>query len=438
MLERVTRPPDCCPDEPGTILLTVDALANGPDAVGRDEGRVVFVRGAAPGDRVRARITSDRGAYARAELVHRCASGPAWREPPCPFVAECGGCPWQHVQYTAQVDAKAVNVRETLARIAGVTPARLLPIIAAPHEWAYRHRIRLHVDAHGRLGYRRPRSHRLVEIDGCVIADPALGALLPTLRRVLPTLATRPDSVELVTNGRGGTVIVATTPHRWRDADTQPIGRLLGSVHGLVGMRIDGHGWTRSFGDVRITTHLDTPAGALVLTQPAGTFTQVNPAANARLVATVLALAAPANRVLDLFCGAGNLSLPLARAGARVHGVDRDGDAVAAARSAAAAAKIAHARFERIASDAFLRRHGVGDADLVLLDPPRTGAPTVAALLARLRAPRVLYVSCDPATLARDVRALVAGGYRVDRVQPIDLFPQTEHVETVLEAVLTA
>ena len=114
-------PPHDCPDEPGTFVLDVTTLAHGPDAVGRHEGRVFFVPGAAPGDRVRVRIVEQHGNYARAALVHRCQVGAAYREPPCPWVGECGGCPWQHVDYASQIAAKEQNVRETLRRNAGAT-----------------------------------------------------------------------------------------------------------------------------------------------------------------------------------------------------------------------------------------------------------------------------------------------------------------------------
>jgi 23S rRNA (uracil1939-C5)-methyltransferase len=142
--------------------------------------------------------------------------------------------------------------------------------------------------------------------------------------------------------------------------------------------------------------------------------------------------------VLDLFCGAGNFSLPLARTASAVVAVDHDPGGIADGIASATAAGITNVRFEAAAADRFLRRRGLGGADVVVLDPPRSGAASVVGQLARLKPARVVYVSCEPSTLARDVRTLVAAGYAVDRVQPLDLFPQSEHVETVLEAVLTA
>jgi 23S rRNA (uracil1939-C5)-methyltransferase len=428
----VTRP-DATED---AIVVDVTALSHGRDGVARHEGKVVFVPGVAPGDRARVRIVEPHASYARAELLEIETPGTARREPPCPWVGDCGGCPWQQVAYPAQLEAKAHNVRETLARLGGVVPARLLPIVAAPAEWGYRHRIRLHVEPGGRLGYRAARSHRLVEVDACAVADPRLAALLAPVRRTLATVATRLESLELIVDDGGHVVLSAGASGAFHPRDTGPWRRLLAETPAIAGVMIRGRGWRRRFGEVHVRVRPEANGPAIA--QTAGTFSQVNPAANRLLVEAVVALARPAARILDLHCGAGNLSLPLARAGSRVTGVDRDRTAIADARASAAAAGLAD-RTEFTAADAVatLRQDGARDADLVLLDPPRTGAREVAAELARVRVPRVLYVSCDVATLARDARALVAGGYAVDRVQPIDLFPQTEHVETVLEAVLT-
>ena len=411
------------------------ALAHGPDAVGRHAGRVLFVPGAAPGDRVRVRVTEEHGQWARAVIVHHCTAGATRRAPPCPWVGACGGCPWQHVDYAAQLAAKATNVRESLRRIAGVTAARELPIVAAPSEWAYRHRIRLHA-AGGELGYRRARSHELVPIDQCPIAAPDLPPLLAPLRALLAELRTRIDAVELVTNGRGGVAVALEARGRFAAVDAAVVERWRAATAAVAGVGVHGRGFTRRFGDTRLTVTPET--GAPPIGQRLGTFTQVNAAANRRLVETVVQWVPSDATVLDLFCGSGNLSLPIARRARAVVGVDADADAIADAAASATAAGLVNARFAAGAADRWLERRGLAGADVVVLDPPRTGAAEAARRLADLRPSRVLYVSCEPTTLARDVRTLVAAGYVVDRLRPIDMFPQTEHVETVLEAVLTA
>ncbi len=423
---------DADPDE--TFTLEIASLSNGRDGLGRHDGKVIFVPGVAPGDRVRSRITESHGSYARATMVELLEAGAAHRTPPCPWVAACGGCAWQQVAYAAQLEAKTQNVRDALARIGGVHAERELAIVPAPDEWSYRRRIRLHVDA-GRVGYRAARSRRLVEIETCGVATPVIAALIAPLRTLVPQLRTRLTSAELIANGADGAVLLLTARDAFRPRDGSTLRAFLAEHATVAGVRLRGHGWQRSVGDVRVAVYPE-PTEPPIL-QTAGAFSQVNADANHQLVAAVVAMARPATTAVDLFCGTGNLSLPLARAGLAVQGFDRDRTAIAAARGSAKHAHLgARTRFAvHDAIDALGKLEG--SPDLVVLDPPRGGAPDVARKLGRMRPPRVLYVSCDPATLARDAKTLAAAGYRIDRVQPIDLFPQTEHVETILEAALT-
>ena len=430
----ITNEHAACPPEARLVDLEITALSHGPDGVARHDGRVVFVPGVAPGDQVRARIVEEHARFARAVVVDRSTAGAARREPPCAWVEECGGCAWQHVEYAAQLAAKATNVRETLARVGKVVAARELPILGAPDEWRYRHRIRLHVGPGGALGYRRARSHRLVEIGDCVIADGAVTAALPIVRRLVPRLRTPLRSVELVANGNGGAVVSGRATGPFAAADAAAAKTVVRAHREIAGLHLAGPGWRRLFGDPRIIVRPDD-AGTTIVQRP-GTFSQVNPAANRLLVTTVREFATGATRILDLFCGSGNLSLPLARAAARVVGVDADRAAIEDAEASATAGGLANTRFEATPALEFLRHRGLDGADVVVLDPPRTGAAAEITALAQLRPGRVLYVSCDPATLARDVAVLLAAGYAVDRVQALDLFPQTPHVETVLEAGL--
>jgi len=423
--------PTCRP-EADTVCLDVTALSQGPDGVARHEGGVVFVPGVAPGDHVHARLVATHRRFARAEVVSR-VPGPAHRTPPCPWVATCGGCPWQQVAYPAQLQAKATNVREILARVGGVIPRRALPILAAPDEWHYRRRIRLHVDRRGVLGYRQARSHRVVEIDDCVIADAALVAALPLARRLVPSLRTRLATLELLVNGRGAVVMHAVAAGPFAQGDAGVLADLLAGTTTIAGIALEGHDWRHDAGDVHVVVRPDERETSIA--QRPEVFSQVNGEANRALVATVRAFAGPASRVLDLFCGSGNLSLPLARDGHRVLGVDADAAAIEAARAAATANGLP-CRFEAVPALRLLRQQGLADADLVVLDPPRTGAAEEVVQLGRLRPRRILYVSCDPATLARDAKVLVGAGYTVDRVQPLDLFPQTPHVEIVMEALV--
>jgi 23S rRNA (uracil1939-C5)-methyltransferase len=415
------------------LEVVVERLAYGPDALARHEGRVVFVPYVAPGDRVRVRIVESRAGFLRAELCDVVVAGPDRTEPRCPVFGQCGGCQWQHLAPAAQRAAKAGIVAEQLARLGGLRDVDVRPPLSAAEPWAYRARISLLVE--GRLlGFRRARSHALLEIDDCAIADPALVAHLGVARTWVAALRAVPARVTLA-RAPGGVVLLAGTRRRPGPADVDVTEGLLARHASVRGAILAGAGARTVVGDPHLLVPLEPD---LQLEVPADAFTQVNPSANPLLVATVLELAGvgAGGRALDLYCGAGNFTLPLARRGADVLGIERNAVAVDAGRTNAARLGTAGARFAcgPVASE--LQRVPTHALDAVVLDPPRAGAADLVPQLVMRRPVRVVYVSCDPATLARDARGLVAGGYRVARVQPVDLFPQTYHIETVAEFVL--
>ena len=418
-----------------TDVLAVERLTFGFDALAHRDRQVVFVPYGAPGDHVVAETVERHAQFVRARIVEVAEPGPARVLPGCRYFPTCGGCQWQHVAPPAQRDAKAAIVAEQLARTAGVRDAEVLPTLAA-RDWQYRARITLVVEGR-RAGYHRARSHRLLEVEDCPIADPVLsthldaardwvGALRVPLRRV--SLAVAPGGVVL-------TAIASALPGTHDlDVTTELLARMP-TVRG-AGLA-DARAERRLVaGDPRVRVALEP---GLDLEVPADVFTQVNPDANRLLVASVIALGgfAPGERVLDLYAGAGNFTLPIARRGACVVGIERNPVAAAAGRENAQRLCLADVEFETGVVHEALARRAPGSVDAVVLDPPRAGATDAIAALVALRSRRIVYVSCDPATLARDVRLLAAHGYRVARVQPIDLFPQTFHVEAVTSLLLT-
>lgn len=388
---------------PETVRLTIDSLAFGGDGVGRDAaGRVAFVPGTAPGDEVTAEIVEEKKGFARGELVRVVRPG-ARVEPPCPrFAAGCGGCQWQHVALAAQRAAKEDIVRRALRH---VVPAEAIRPIAAPSPplgWRRRARLRFR---RGTLGYLARRSHELVDVDTCPQLEPALDAALAALRAIpLPGAG----DVELLLTRRGE-VHVAVDGPEVRAADLAP---LLGRA-GIAGIVVRGE----TFGAAEV----DLGDGDAPFWAAADGFAQASDAGNDLLRALVreAAGAVAGRRVLELYAGSGNFTRDLAGA-----------DIVAVEESPAAAARLArNAR-------AGVRVGGAdvpeGPFDVVAVDPPRTGlSPGLAAKLAALAAPTFVYVSCDPPTLARDLAPLVAAGYRAVWAQPVDLMPQTFHVEVV-------
>jgi len=353
--------------------------------------------------------------------------------PRCRFFGECGGCQWQHLTLAAQRTAKAAVVAEQLARLGGLHDVNVRPLLAPGDPWAYRARITLALE--GRLlGFRRARSHSLVAIDDCSIADPALVAHLDVARDWVAALRTVPDRVTLA-RAAGGVVLVADIRRRPASADVTATETLLARHASVRGAVLAGTGARAVVGDPHVLMPLEPD---LQLEVPADVFTQVNAAANPVLVATVLELAAlrPGARALDLYCGAGNFTLALGRRGVDVLGIERSAVAVDAGRANAARLGVTDARFACGPVAAELARLPVEALDAIVLDPPRSGAAEIVAQLVARRPHRVVYVSCDPATLARDARDLVAGGYHLACIQPIDVFPHTYHIETVAEFVL--
>jgi 23S rRNA (uracil1939-C5)-methyltransferase len=416
------------------LALTIERLTFGPDALAHHEGQAVFVPLAAPGDRVHARVVERRADYLRAELTRIERSGPERVPPRCPVFGRCGGCQWQHVAPEAQRDAKGALVAEQLARLAGIRDVAVRPTLAGPSAWAYRSRVTLVAEGR-RLGFHAARSHRLEPIEACAIAAEPLNGHLAVARAWLERLRVGVERITVAT-APGGVVLVARTRGRPREIDVRATEALLAAHATVRGAVLAGGGERVEIGDPSIRVALEP---GLEIEAPADVFSQVNVEGNLLLVQTVLALGAfaPDAHVLDLYCGIGNLGLPLARRGVSVTGVEREPLAVAAAQANAARLGLAHARFVEGDVAAVLGRLPDRAIGGVVLDPPRAGALAALRPIIARRPPRIVYVSCDVATLARDLRMLVAHGYRLDEVQPIDLFPQTYHVETVAMLRLT-
>lgn len=390
------------------IELEVTALAAGGDAVGRDAtGRVTFVAGAAPGDRIRARIVETHRSFARGELVEVLVASPARVAAPCPLAAArtCGGCPWMHVSAEAQLAAKqelaAGALRKLIARGLALAPPRA-PVL--PLRW--RRRARFHIGG-GAIGLDAPRSRRITDIAVCLQLDARLEAALGEVRAALGPGFDGAGELHLALGHRGDVHVVLEAPVAAAVADS-----LVGRA-GIAGVVVPAH--------VAGAAAIEVEPG---LVAPADAFAQASEAGNRALIAEVIAAVAPAPglRVLELFAGSGNFTRPLVAAGAEVVAND------------AREASIAGARFEVGPAAEVVKRLAHERFDVVLLDPPRTGARDAVTALAALAIPRVIYVACDAATLARDLEILDAAGWSPRRAQVLDLMPQTAHLEIVAVA----
>jgi 23S rRNA (uracil1939-C5)-methyltransferase len=417
-----------------TAQVTVDDLTAGPYGVARLDGKTVLVPNAAPGDRLEITAAREHRGYTIARLRRVVSGGPGRRAAPCPYLPACGGCDWQHLAYDEQIAAKSRLITREFERALGFTPAGNL-VEPSPAEFGYRSRLRLQVGKRGELGFFELASNRLVAVERCLVAADDLQ--LAAARSVAQALAPNVEELEVVSAGERQVLVVYL--RRPPDARaTQRVREAIGSEQANAGVILRAGAQRVVLGEVQIRLELEP---GLDLEVDADAFSQVNRQCNRKLIAAVVAAAglAAGDAVLDLFCGAGNLSLPLARRGARVLGVDSDEIAIVAAARNAARYQLDSARFvamKAVQLAPFLARAGYRPA-IAVLDPPRTGARELMAALVRLRPRRVLYVSCDLATAVRDLRMLCGNGYALVGVSGFDFFPNTHHTEILAVAVLT-
>jgi 23S rRNA (uracil1939-C5)-methyltransferase len=418
-----------------SLRLRIDALAYGPYGIGRHNGRVVMVPLTVPGDEIEATILEDKGNYAVGALAKIVVPSPSRQEPPCPYVGECGGCPWQMVRYEAQLEAKQKSVADALRRIGKLENYEMLPIIRSPEEYRYRRRIRLHVAPGRRLGYHRLFSHQLIEIASCLIAAEGADRRLDAARAWVERLVSHVMEVEIVESDAGDNVVLAGKVDGDIAADDDAAAKAFLHEHPEVGgVVMFGKNCRRSWGRDKITVE---PEDGLGMEVDAEVFTQVNRDGNRRLVRELLDWGAftPSDRVLELYSGAGNFTLPISRRAGEVVAVEGDRRAVENGKKNGDKHNLKNIRWiQSHAPRAVRRLREKGEKfTAIVLDPPRSGAKGLENDLAELGAGKILYVSCSPATLARDLAALARKGYALKRVRPVDLFPHSFHVEVLAE-----
>jgi 23S rRNA (uracil1939-C5)-methyltransferase len=414
-----------------TSQVQVSAMTFGPWGIAHIGGKSVMIPAAVPGDLLEIGGISEKHDYALASIVRVLQPAPERREPPCPYASSCGGCDWQHIRYEAQARLKSQLVAREFRRTMGIELDPDGLVESAPAEFRYRARVRLKIGPAGKIGFYHPSSNLFVPVDDCLVAL----APLQVAARLGSALGRDCAEIEVVAAQNGQVLITRLTkvPGAFeRKIASQIVG------DGAAGL-ILRHGAIRElFGEVRVACEAEP---GCTIEADADLFSQVNRAQNLKLVAAVMQLAElPAHaRVLDLFCGTGNFSLPAARRGARVTGVDYDQRAIAAARANAQRMDLDGTQFmamRAIEGVRFLLRAGYRP-EVLILDPPRTGAASLMEPIARFKAHRLIYVSCDLSTIVRDLPRLILDGYKMHVVRGFDFFPNTHHIEIVASLVLT-
>ncbi|MFP6563197.1 MAG: class I SAM-dependent RNA methyltransferase [Myxococcota bacterium] len=383
--------------------VVIESLAAGGDGVAHlDDGRVVFVRETCPGDRVSLRIDHQGKNFARASVLELREAGSARVAPPCAVFGKCGGCSWQHIDYPAQIEAKTRILRDAIERIGGFLPPDEVVVRASRGAYGYRTRARIMVSG-TRVGFRSRGSNEICAIDSCPILAPELDA---ELRRLVGTSSARRAESEFELLAGEGKVVRAV------EAPSAP-----------------EQGWRRT------PTLTVNALGERVRVSP-GVFVQGNAYFFEDLVRAVLRSAAPegseAGLVIEFHSGAGFFTLPLSRRFDKVIAVEANRRAVSDLEANCVTAGIEN--IEVVASPAAdaIKRLASHAPNCVVVDPPRTGLERdVADGISKLGADRIVYLSCDPATLARDLARMMDRGYRLASLEGFDLFPQTPHVEAL-------
>ncbi|MDX1561861.1 MAG: 23S rRNA (uracil(1939)-C(5))-methyltransferase RlmD [Gammaproteobacteria bacterium] len=420
--------------------VTADVIDLSHDGRGITEidGQRVFVAGALPAERVLLKTRKRRRRYQEAELVEIVAAAETRVEPGCPYFGVCGGCAVQHLDYPAQVRFKQGVVAEALSRLGGVEPETWLPPITG-RQWHYRRRARLGVKyVHGKgrvlVGFRERAAPYVADMAACRVLVPPMDRLPAELAGVIAasTLKQRIPQAEIAVGDEGGAVVLRVLdPPATADRDAfAEFGQRLGVD---IYLQTGGPDTIEPLGEASPLFYRLERDGLRLDFEP-GDFIQINAEINQAMVAAAIDAAEiePTDRVLDLYCGLGNFSLPIAKRAGEVLGVEGSASLVARAARNAEQNGLSNVRFVAADLDQADWPFFAEQWDVVFVDPARNGAEAAVGAIAAMRPRRLIYVSCHPGTLARDAGRLVEQqGYRLSSARVLDMFPNTHHVEAI-------
>ncbi len=432
------------PKEP--VRCEIETLSHDGRGIARADGKTQFVDGALPGETVMAKMVSTRSRFDELRTTEVLEAAPDRQQPPCEFADLCGGCSLQHMSADAQIRFKENTLREHFAHFGGIEPEQWVAPMRSPDSLGYRRKARLgvrYVKARESVlvGFREKRNSFLTDIDRCVVLDPRIGERIEPLRELLHGMAAfdRIAQVEVACGDDTAAMVFRNMDDLVPDDREKLIA--FGQAHDLhIYLQPKGPDtvhriWPESGGrdDERLIYRMDE--FDLTMAFHPMDFTQVNAGINRNMVHRAVEWldVQPGERVLDLFCGLGNFTLPLARKGGQVVGVEGDDAMVVRGRENARLNDLSNVEFH----GADLHGDFTGQSwakegfDKILIDPPRSGAEEICKYLTAFGANRIVYVSCNPATLARDAGVMVRNGYRLVQAGVMDMFPHTTHVESI-------
>lgn len=434
-------------------VVDISKIVNGGYGLAREAGGgTVLVRFAAPGERVAITITLRKKRAAFGQVVQVLDSAPGRIEPPCPYYGRCGGCDLQHVDYETQCAIKSDILTELVSRsqnpLLSMAVDRIEPLIASTAPCGYRHRIRMKIDGRRRPGFNHFRSNSVVAVSRCLLAAGPINRCLAALGGTpeFGRLAELSEGIEFIHNPlSGGVSMLISLKRAPRPADRSRARFLCADLDVLERIFFKGEDFSLEgpyCGDPHDEKRLGRSVGfrwkrgsPLNFSWEIGGFSQVNLEQNEVLIELVrnVSRVQPEDRVLDLYCGMGNFSLPLADRCRDICGIEGQGAAIRSARANARANNLKNCRYSK--NDVFTACRELAQRrdsfDIVICDPPRSGLNELTEMLPGLTRKRLLYISCDPATLCRDLGNLIGSGFILQSLCPLDMFPQTHHIETV-------
>lgn len=375
------------------FTLQIEKLTSEGVGLARHEGKVFFVPWTVPGEKVVVQIEKEHKDYNETHLLEIVEQSKDRIDPPCPYFYRCGGCQLQHINYEGQLKWKKEIVLDALTRISKITQPIVEEMIPSPKIWNYRSRIQLQKDQAGKIGFYKTKSHEVVEIDSCLIADERLNERSKEVKEGVEGSEAQDKSRETKHEARG------TKQEEMESKDAEEDWPLE--------LRVD-----------------DSSA-----------FTQINPEQNENLVRLVLEYAdvKKTDQIFELFCGSGNFTFPLSQKGGHVWAIDKDSEAVRKGEKISSEKDITNITWKQGTVSRLLsqfKKKGLG-CSLLVADPPRSGLAEAMEEILLFSPKKIVYVSCNPATFARDAARLIRSDYRLQKCQPIDMFPQTAHVEVV-------
>ncbi len=430
--------------------LTIERIVAGGWGLSHVESMVTFVRGGLPGEVVTVTSNEQHSDYQFATLNEILVASPHRIQAPCSVYENCGGCQFQHARYEAQLQYKQGVLEEAFSRIGQIGYATFKDPVPSPFPYEYRRRIRFRVFQHHKtfhLGFVQKRSHRPVRGVGCLLVSKPMGKVIENVegqlarQRQLPAFLSH---MEIRSSGAFGTHLILCTVPRATKKQAHELLALFEGIPTVVGCVLTSSSVTTSQKRhvrrvVRGDPHLFEQFQDMTIRVSDRSFMQANWAVYSIIFQTLadwMNVEDQQIRVLELYAGVGCVGLGLAKSGALVTEVEENPYAVADAKQSASQNHIGRYRVRAAKVEDFLETVAFDEYDVIVLDPPRTGlSQRCVESLGRIQAPRILYLSCDASSLARDLKRLCATQYRIHRVQVFDMFPQTAHIETLVELV---